>query len=114
MLLAPADVALGLEKVLGGSVSFWATREALYQARIAAQAETDELESHVGWAQQFPIKELKERNLIPRPAHGSTLSRISFDSSGSPTRTNGSIPPSRIARLEQSKATASRCRRGYG
>lgn len=68
-----ADVALGLEKVLGGSVSFWATREALYQARMAAQAENEELESHVGWAQRFPIKELKARNLIPRPAQGAQL-----------------------------------------
>src|SRR5437660_1993430 len=58
-----ADVALGLEKVLGASVSFWATREALYQARMAAQAENEELKSKVGWAQQFPLKELKDRNL---------------------------------------------------
>src|SRR3954454_2717407 len=52
-----ADVALGLEKVLGGSVSFWATREALYQARMAAAAENEELERETGWAGQFPIKE---------------------------------------------------------
>src|SRR5689334_5392739 len=49
-----ADVALGLEKVLGASVSFWATREALYQARMAAQAENEELECQIGWAQQVP------------------------------------------------------------
>ena len=68
-----ADVALGLEKVLGGSVSFWVTREALYQARMAARAENEELESEVDWAQQFPIKELKDRNLIPKTAYGAEL-----------------------------------------
>jgi HTH-type transcriptional regulator/antitoxin HigA len=68
-----SDVALGLEKVLGGSVSFWATREALYQARMAAQAENEELESQIGWAQQFPIRELKDRNLIPKEANGAQL-----------------------------------------
>lgn len=67
------DVALGLDKVLGGSVSFWTTREALYQARMAAQAETQELENQVGWAQQFPIKELKDRNVIPKQANGAQL-----------------------------------------
>lgn len=68
-----ADVALGLEKVLGGSVSFWATREALYQARMAAKAEDEQLGDEVEWAQQFPIKELKERDLIPKPAQGAQL-----------------------------------------
>jgi HTH-type transcriptional regulator / antitoxin HigA len=68
-----ADLALGLEKVLGGSASFWATREALYQARMAAQAESEEFERQGGWAHQFPIKELKDRNLIPKPAQGAEL-----------------------------------------
>lgn len=67
------DVALGLEKVLGGSVSFWTTREALYQARLVAQAESYELEREVGWAQQFPIKELKARDLIAKSAQGAAL-----------------------------------------
>lgn len=67
------ELALGLEKVLGGSVSFWATREALYQARIAANAETQELESHLGWAQQFPIRELKDRDLLPKGVRGADL-----------------------------------------
>jgi HTH-type transcriptional regulator/antitoxin HigA len=68
-----ADVALGLDKVLGGSVSFWATREALYQARMAAAAENEELEQEVGWASKFPIKELRARDLIPKAAQGAEL-----------------------------------------
>ena len=68
-----ADVALGLEKVLGGSVSFWATREALFQAQMATLAENKELEEHLAWAQEFPIKELKARNLIPKQAAGGYL-----------------------------------------
>jgi HTH-type transcriptional regulator/antitoxin HigA len=68
-----SDVALGLEKVLGGSVSFWVTREALYQARIAAHAENEELARYIQWAQGFPVKELKERNLIPTTANGPEL-----------------------------------------
>ena len=68
-----AEVALGLEKVLGGSVSFWATREALFQAQIAAQAENKELEDYLPWARKFPIKELKARNVIPKQAAGGYL-----------------------------------------
>jgi HTH-type transcriptional regulator / antitoxin HigA len=68
-----ADLALGLEKVLGGSVSFWVTREALYQARVAAQTERVGLEREVGWAEQFPIGELKARDLIPKSAAGAEL-----------------------------------------
>lgn len=54
-------------------MSFWATREALFQAEMAAKAENEQLEEHAAWATQFPIKELKARSLIPKPATGGYL-----------------------------------------
>jgi HTH-type transcriptional regulator/antitoxin HigA len=68
-----ADLALGLEKVLGPSSGFWLTREALYQGRLAEQAERRELEGAIEWAKKFPIKELKDRDFIPRRAAGAEL-----------------------------------------
>ena len=67
------EVALGLEKVLGTTASFWTTREALYHTRMAEQAERQELEAAVDWALNFPVAELKSRDLLPRSASGSDL-----------------------------------------
>ena len=68
-----ADIALGLEKVFGPSVSFWLTREAHYRARLAAQQEQQELAACLPWAKKFPIAELKKRDFIPRNAKGAEL-----------------------------------------
>lgn len=68
-----ADVALALEKVLGVSASFWLNRDALYRAEIARREETRDLASDVGWAEQFPIKELKKRGHITPEAKGAAL-----------------------------------------
>ena len=67
------EIALGLEKVFGPSASFWLTREAHYQARLAAQEEHEELASCLPWANKFPIAELKKRDFIPRTARGAEL-----------------------------------------
>lgn len=68
-----AEIALGLEKVFGPSASFWLTREAQYQAGLAAQQEQEELATCLSWANSFPIAELRKRNFIPRSAQGAAL-----------------------------------------
>ncbi len=68
-----AELALGLEKVLGATAAFWSTREALYQSKLAEQQEQLELASAQDWAKKFPISELKKRNFIPRDARGPEL-----------------------------------------
>jgi HTH-type transcriptional regulator/antitoxin HigA len=68
-----AELALGLEKVFEVPASFWLSRESLYQADLARQSETQELESHIAWASQFPVRELKKRRYLPADAHGVEL-----------------------------------------
>jgi HTH-type transcriptional regulator / antitoxin HigA len=68
-----AELALGLEKVFRVPASFWLSRESLYQADLARRSETQELEAHIEWAKQFPIKELKKRRYIPTDVTGVEL-----------------------------------------
>lgn len=67
------EMALGLEKVLGASASFWMTREAHYQADRARQAERIELGDALEWAKRFPLSDLRGRPFFPRYAKGSEL-----------------------------------------
>jgi HTH-type transcriptional regulator / antitoxin HigA len=68
-----AELALGLEKVFRVPASFWLSRESLYQADLARQNETEELEEHVDWAKRFPIRELKKRGYMPADVTGVEL-----------------------------------------
>lgn len=67
------ELALGLEKVFRVPASFWLNRESLYQADLARQNETRELESHIEWAKRFPVKELRKRDYLPGDARGVEL-----------------------------------------
>lgn len=68
-----AELALGLEKVLGAPATFWMTREAHYQADKARHEERERLIHSADWAQQFPVKELRTRGLLPRQGEGADL-----------------------------------------
>jgi addiction module HigA family antidote len=68
-----AELALGLEKVFRVPAAFWLSRESLYQADLARKTETQELEEHVEWAKQFPIKDLKKRGYLPPQVDGVQL-----------------------------------------
>lgn len=68
-----AELALGLEKVFQAPADFWLNRESLYRADVARQMEAKELESHLGWANCFPLKDLKKRGFIPSNASGTEL-----------------------------------------
>lgn len=68
-----ADTALALERVLGVSASFWLKRDAVYQGELVRREQQEELLADVGWAQQFPVDELKQRGFIPKRAAGAEL-----------------------------------------
>lgn len=59
------DAALKLEKVLGGSASFWLQREAQYRARIAEISESDRLQTWLPWLAELPVKPLMKQGVIP-------------------------------------------------
>lgn len=68
-----AELALGLEKVFGVSADFWLNRESLYQANVARREAHKDLKKAVGWANRFPIVELKSRGFLTRTANGPAL-----------------------------------------
>lgn len=68
-----AELALGLEKVIGISAGFWLNRESLYQADVARRQERKDLGKAETWAKRFPLAELKKRGLVPRDAKGAEL-----------------------------------------
>jgi HTH-type transcriptional regulator/antitoxin HigA len=68
-----ADLALGLEKVLGSTASFWVAREAHYQAAMARQEERARLGRSASWASHFPIGELRARGYLSEDASGPDL-----------------------------------------
>lgn len=63
-----AELALGLEKVFSVGADFWLTRESIYRSQLARQAEQKSLKQSIGWAKQFPLKELKARGYLPADA----------------------------------------------
>jgi addiction module HigA family antidote len=65
-----ADLALGLEKVFGTPAAFWTTREAHFQAARARLEQQAAFADAVEWAKQFPLAELRKRELIPRGGSG--------------------------------------------
>ncbi len=68
-----AELALGLERVFSVSADFWLTREAIFRAHEARLEEEPDLRSALGWAEQFPLKEMKKREWLPRDASDETL-----------------------------------------
>jgi HTH-type transcriptional regulator / antitoxin HigA len=68
-----AEIALGLEKVLGVSAGFWLNRDALFQAELARRQQQHDLVADLGWAERFPIDELKKRGFLPRKVTGTDL-----------------------------------------
>ena len=67
------EIALGLEKVFGVSADFWLNRTSLYLADLARREERRDFEAAIGWANQFPIAELRRQRFLPRDAKGADL-----------------------------------------
>lgn len=70
-----ADLALGLEKVIGPSADFWLNREGQYRADLARGEEANSLSSRaaIEWAASYPVRELKAARVIDKNAKGATL-----------------------------------------
>lgn len=68
-----AELALGLEKVFGASAAFWMTREAHFQADKARLEQRREFAGALDWARQFPLAELRKRELISPTSDGPAL-----------------------------------------
>ena len=60
------DAAVRLDRVLGGSVAFWLTREAQYRARCARREAKDRYAGWVSWLDSLPVKELMNAGAIPK------------------------------------------------
>lgn len=72
-----SDTSIQLERVLGISAEFWNQREANYRSFLARDKEKQELTSHGGWLDQFPVKEMIKRKWISDPGKSKT-SQIIF------------------------------------
>lgn len=60
------DIALRLERVLGSPASFWLSREAIYQERLARMEAQSQLEQWVPWLDKLPLKELMAAKAIEK------------------------------------------------
>jgi len=79
------ETALQLERVLGVSADVWMNMEASYQLHQARAAENAELDGFHNWANQFPLKDLCERNYLERPVakHAQVQALLRFFGVGS-------------------------------
>ena len=65
------DTALRLERVLGGDMAFWLTREAQYREALARINEAESLESQVEWLKDLPLSDMIRFKWIKRqPSKG--------------------------------------------
>ena len=60
-----ADVAVRLERVTGLPANFWNRREANYRSDLERIRSKRDLSADVAWLQDFPVRELVERDVLP-------------------------------------------------
>ena len=61
-----AETAIQLERALGISAGFWNGLESTYRSGLARQEAQRELESNVGWLDEFPIADLVRHHQIEK------------------------------------------------
>jgi len=59
------ETANKLEYVTGYPASFWNNLEAQYREQLVKVEEVHEMEKNLGWLKTIPVKELKEREILP-------------------------------------------------
>ncbi len=59
------ETAIQLERVLGIAATFWTKLELDYRTNVAFAEERERLEAEIDWLDQFPVKEMVRRQLIP-------------------------------------------------
>jgi addiction module HigA family antidote len=60
------DTAIRLERVLGGTASFWLTREAHYRESLARIDEAESLQSQVSWLDELPLSHMVKFDWVKR------------------------------------------------
>ena len=58
------DTAKQLERVIGGSASFWNNRERIYRERLAELRDREQLQQQAEWLKRLPLKALTARGFI--------------------------------------------------
>ena len=58
------ETAIGLERVLAVSATFWNNRERRYREFVARQEEEQRLTTQLDWVDQFPIKDMQKHGFI--------------------------------------------------
>ncbi len=67
------ETALALEKVTGVPARNWNMLEANYRERLTRKEDRKSLVSDEAWLRSLPIKEMQQRDLLPRGADAGTL-----------------------------------------
>lgn len=67
------ETANNLELVLGIPASFWNNREMRYREYLLSLGRKKSFDKYIAWAQEFPIKQLKQLKAIPSEAVGGDL-----------------------------------------
>lgn len=62
------DTAFRLERVLGGTVDFWLSREAKYREAVARKDELASLQSQVGWLRELPLAHMLKYKWVTQAA----------------------------------------------
>ena len=60
------DTAFRLERVLGGTVGFWLSREARYREAVARDEEHESLRAQSGWLREIPLSHMIKCRWVPR------------------------------------------------
>lgn len=58
------ETAKQLERVIGGSASFWNNRERIYRERLAELRDQEQLQKQSDWLKRLPLKSMISRGLI--------------------------------------------------
>jgi HTH-type transcriptional regulator / antitoxin HigA len=61
------ETALQLEKVTAVDATIWLNLEAIYRLRLARRLDESQLTDKYTWAQEFPLKELREKGFLGQP-----------------------------------------------
>lgn len=58
------DIAFRLERVLGGTATFWLRRETIFREHLARKRYVEQCASWTGWLDDLPVKELMKSDAI--------------------------------------------------
>ncbi len=68
-----AETAMQLERVLGAPASFWLNRERIYREHLARQTADAALRSQQDWLDNFPVRDMQNKGLLPKTGNKAKL-----------------------------------------